>query len=306
LITKLKSDNDIFYQIVGLRLHYYEDLKSRITKLIDNVTLSNKPKHATGRPRNISVEVQLLATLIYMRSYPTQLFISWIFDIPPSSLQAHINFVITILYETLYEAVFMPSRDVIISSQDYAYFNDIIANKTRCITVCIDGSEQQIYKPSDSTIEEFHYSGKKAKHTLSLLLACSPRGKIYWISKSYAGSINDQGILNIPENQFHKFISPDNGILCDAGFTAVEGYPNFIVSLKKPKLDELTPIQLEYNRNIKTIRIVVENVFSQLKRWAICSDLLRSPVINGSANEFHHKIWRIVAALHNIYGEYLR
>jgi len=158
----------------------------------------------------------------------------------------------------------------------------------------------------DHQIQQFHYSGKKAKHTLSLLFACSPKGKIYWISDSYAGSLNDQGIYNIPENQLHKFIAPDNGILCDAGFSGIVGHPNFIVALKAPRNGVLTAQQLQYNNNIKSIRIVVENVFSQLKRWAICSDALRYTVINGIACEFHHKAWRVVAALHNRYGELLR
>jgi len=296
----------MFYQIVGLTLPNFEDLKSRTSKLLEEVTLENKHKHVSGRPRKLSAETQLLIALIYMRNYPTQLFMSWILNIAPSSLSIHINFVFNVLYKTFYSEVIIPKRETIIIRNDIALFMDNLANKIRNITVCIDGSEQQIYKPSDSGIEEFHYSGKKAKHTITLLLACSPKGKIYWISNSYPGSMNDQGLFNLTENQFHLFLAPDNGILCDAGFTAIDSYPNFIVSLKKPKNGELTPEQVLYNNRIKSIRIVVENVFSHLKRWAICSDLLRSPVINGNANEVHHKLWRIVAGFHNNYGEELR
>jgi len=183
-----------------------------------------------------------------MRHYPAQILICWILDIPPSSIQTHIHFVITTIRSFIQWYLYT----IKISNSKHKRLYDIQwCNTTRTITICVDGSEQQIYRPSESTVEEFHYSGKKAKHTLSLLLACSPKGKIYWISDSYAGSLNDQGIYNIPENQLHKFIAPDNGILCDAGFSGIVGHPNFIVALKAPRNGVLTAQQLQYNNNIK-------------------------------------------------------
>jgi hypothetical protein len=54
------------------------------------------------------------------------------------------------------------------------------------ITVVIDGSEQQCSIPCTKKIEQTFYSGKKKKHSITLLAAVSPRdGYIYWISDSY-------------------------------------------------------------------------------------------------------------------------
>jgi len=83
--------------------------------------------------------------------------------------------------------------------------------------------------------------------------------------------------------------------------------PNFI-STKNPTPDrELTGTEEAYNNEIKKIRIVVENVFSQLKQWAICSDVLRLHVtLDGDAEHSHHRVWAVVSALHNLYGPDLR
>jgi len=134
-------------------------------------------------------------------------------------------------------------------------------------------------------------------------LACSTKGRIYFLSNSYPGSVNDQAAYNQPENQLHLKIPSDEGILCDAGFVGASGYPNLIVTLKASVNDSLTDDQTKYNNNIKKLRIVVENVFSQLKRWAMCSEILRENIIDGSAEEMHHMVWTIASALHNMFGE---
>jgi len=188
--------------------------------------------------------------------------------------------------------------------KEMRYFYDNITNTHKPIIMCIDGSEQEVQKSEDKSLDEFHYSGKKAKHTLTILLACSPTGKIYYLSQSYPGSINDQTTFNLA--QLHKKVPHDECMLLDAGFAHVEGYDNVIVSLKKPQNGELTDVETNYNNNIKKVRIVVENVFSLIKKWSICRDVLRVNVTDGTAEQLHNKVWTIVAALHNEYGEQLR
>jgi len=144
----------------------------------------------------------------------------------------------------------------------------------------------------------------KINSIITLLLACSPHGKIYYISPSYGGSVNDQTAYNLVE--LHKKFNKAEGILCDAGFARVDDYENFITSLKKPPNGELTLDEVEFNNNIKTVRIVVENVFSQIKKWAVCREMIREGVEDNQAAEFHNQCWTIVSALHNIYGEDLR
>jgi len=255
-------------------------------------------------PRSTTADEMLLITLLYLRQYLSQIVISWILNLDESRISEIIRFTTTILYNNLQSEIILPDTEARL--KDSKNLTNIATNKVVPVTVCIDGSEQPVFKASDRLTEELHFSGKKGKHTLSLLLACSPSGKIYWISNSYPGSVNDQGMYNIPTNQFHQRLTKDEGIVLDAGFTSVLNYDNFMVSLKKPPNEELTPEQENFNNKLKSIRIVVENVFASIKRWHICRDSIRASVGTEEAQEFHHKFWVIIAALHNMFTPSLR
>jgi len=248
------------------------------------------------------VEVLLLISLIYLKHYPVYTLLCLLFDLDSSNLSLYINATIEQLYSTFKVCVQLPPRQDRL--KEMRYFYDNITNTHKPIIMCIDGSEQEVQKSEDKSLDEFHYSGKKAKHTLTILLACSPTGKIYYLSQSYPGSINDQTTFNLA--QLHKKVPHDECMLLDAGFAHVEGYDNVIVSLKKPQNGELTDVETNYNNNIKKGRIGVENVFSLIKKWSICRDVLRVNVTDGTAEQLHNKVWTIVAALHNEYGEQLR
>ncbi len=48
------------------------------------------------------------------------------------------------------------------------------------------------------------FSGKKCKHTFTKMIACSPFGHIYFVSRSYVGSKNDQSVFNMPDCKLSK------------------------------------------------------------------------------------------------------
>jgi len=261
-------------------------------------------KKVSGRPRELTAKEILFLTLIYMRQYVVYDVLSWIFEVDNAGLSRYINFAVTILFDTFKDYIKFPDR--VKRVENLRWFHNNITNEAIPIVMCIDGSEQQVLKCGDSSTEQLHWSAKKGKHTYIKLLACAPTGEIYFLSKTYPGGANDQAIYNIPENQLHKMVDIDEGALMDAGFAIVPDQPKFVPAKKKPNNSELSTADLEFNRRIKEIRIVVENVFASIKRWSICSDIIRLPVKDGSCKEFHNKVWTIVAAFHNKYGESLR
>jgi len=115
---------------------------------------------------------------------------------------------------------------------------------------------------------------------------------------------NDQAVYNIKENQVHLMITKEEGILADAGYVTPVGYENFICCKKRPRGGELTHDEELFNTSIAKHRIVVENVFASIKKWKICSDIIRLPV--HEAEQLHHQVWVIASGLHNIYGTPLR
>ncbi len=89
------------------------------------------------------------------------------------------------------------------------------------ITVIGDGTEQQISTALDKFIEQFTYSEKKAKHTFTLLIACSPDGDVYLVSLSYPGSKNDINVYDMEENLIHRHIIKAEWVMFDKGYSGV-------------------------------------------------------------------------------------
>lgn len=77
------------------------------------------------------------------------------------------------------------------------------------MTIIIDETEQQVLISQDKSIEMSTYSGKKGKHTFSVVIAVTSDGHLCYISNSYVGSKTDLNIYMMPENQVHKFLEHD-------------------------------------------------------------------------------------------------
>ena len=115
------------------------------------------------------------------------------------------------------------------------------------------------------------------------MLVCSPTGYIYFISKSYPGKIfklkiiyigsnNDIGIYKLYENLIHRHLDKDEAICADAGYRGLQTLHTAILPFIDVDSKDSTYLQKqEFNNHLAHYRIVVENVFSQIKNWNICS-----------------------------------
>ena len=169
--------------------------------------------------------------------------------------------------------------------------------KNQWVTIVLDGTEQQIYKPIDNENEKLVYSGKKKYHSLSKLIACSPKGRIYWISQSYEGSKTDASLYLLSENWIHNKITNNEYIIADKAW---QGWANErIISPIKGKLNEKNK---KYNNKLASIRIIVENVIEKIKEWKICKFTLRIKTSDlQNAFNFHDKVWTVCVGLHNLF-----
>eukprot|EP00761_Pharyngomonas_kirbyi_P006276 gb/GECH01006282.1/.p1 GENE.gb/GECH01006282.1/~~gb/GECH01006282.1/.p1 ORF type:complete len:154 (+),score=9.64 gb/GECH01006282.1/:1-462(+) len=145
------------------------------------------------------------------------------------------------------------------------------------VTVVIDCCEQQIQRSGDQRIQALHYSGKKGYTSLSVLLGCSPKGEVHFLSSSYPGSIHDITISEITKCRFYHQLE-NEWVLADAGFVGLDKvYPKVLVP-KKGRVDDQEAI---FNRELGSIRIVVENVFGHIQDWKICKETLRAHLLTG-------------------------
>ncbi|KAL9641794.1 hypothetical protein ABK040_011780 [Willaertia magna] len=158
-------------------------------------------------------------------------------------------------------------------------------------SVLFDGSKQQISVSKEKNIEQVTYSEKKKLYIFTKLVICSPNGFIYFISSSYAGSKNDQQIYNIEENHIHISLKTHKFIGADKGFTGVYSYWKNTIIPYLSSDDLLTIEEKTFNNEFAHYHIVIENVFSNFKKFKICQYVFRSKTKNlDKALQLHHKV----------------
>lgn len=166
------------------------------------------------------------------------------------------------------------------------------------LTVVIDGSEQQVTISPFCDVERGTFSGKKNKHTFTILFAVAPTGKIYFVSSSYPGAKHDFNIVSLPENAFWTNLESFEAIGADKGYIGLDTLTKNPIILPVTG-DDLTGKEEEFNNEFASIRTVVENVFAHIKQWKMCKHIFK---INGELNEGlkkHNNIWRVSAFLVN-------
>jgi hypothetical protein len=108
--------------------------------------------------------------------------------------------------------------------------------------------------------------------------------------------------LEFKENRFWEKITSSEYIITDKGFKGIDRYHKNICL---PFFDEENDKTKSFNNELAHYRIIVENVFSAIKKWKICSNTLalKFNQITDALNK-HNKIWTIVAYLTNKYNSF--
>ena len=143
------------------------------------------------------------------------------------------------------------------------------------LIVITDGTKQPIPRPKNKKKKKTHYSGKKKKHTVQNQITINLDGIIMHKSTHSPGSHHDYKIYKSK----HPVLSKEFLQFYDLGYLGIEkDFENQISILpyKKKKGKELTIIQKEWNKLQSKIRIKVEHVIAQIKKFRINNDTFRN------------------------------
>ena len=286
----LEINNQDFQTLTGLTREEFHFFEEQVRPLLERNYLGEEKD--TGRKRVLQISDMFLMAVIFLRQYPTHLLLSVIFRVSQSTVSRTLGFVVDSLHDYFRGTIHIPSRPVRDSISTFF--------RNQRITMVLDGTEQRIAKCSVRDIEEAFYSGKKRSHTLTKLIAVSPSGYLLFISKSYAGSLNDLNVVQMPENQIFNLLEPDEGVMADGGYKGLYRlHPNtFIPFSKAAGHPDLTPEEKKFNNELSSIRVIVENVIGHVKMWKCCSLPFRyDNIIEFDAlRSYHHKIWYVCAS----------
>lgn len=160
--------------------------------------------------------------------------------------------------------------------------------------VSTDATEQQCLRSQDHETQKNYYSGKKKKHTTKTQVSVSSTGRILDVSETYPGSVHDKKIIDqeetiqkFPEKTCQRF---------DSGYQGIKQknlYHYLVLPIKKSRGKELSDLAKEHNQVNSKKRVIVEHIFSRIKKFRICGNLYRGCL------ESYNQIFRNIASILN-------
>jgi hypothetical protein len=218
-----------------------------------------------GAPSKLSVEDQILLTLVYLRQGVTFQLLGLLFQVSESTANNLFHY-----WQTLFQDNLPPTllEQVKKLQEDEEKLQEILQE----YELIVDSAEQARDRPEDYQERKKYYSGKKGFHTMKNQFIVLPNGsEIVDVVAGQRGPCSDINLWRSRQNQFH----PSQQF---AGDKAYVGEPQIRTPHKKPKKRELTEEQKQENRQFASERIYVEHLIRVVKVFKVAQEKFRLSV----------------------------
>jgi len=227
-----------------------------------SVTRVTTYDHTHSHPLLTSAE-QLLLWMWYVVGSPTQTLELIFGGLHHTTIFRYVDHLNQCINEMLGHFIEWPDQD----TRKSMYGMMSLADE---VVAVLDGTHCEIQRPSYG--EDDYYSGYKGCHTQNFLVAVNPLGMIIYVDGPYPGRQNDRGVYNQSDLAQHpeRYVTPGELILADGGFIGGAPLicPIHIDSINKASSEEVKNDMIEFNEELSSNRVLVEDVFSWLKSRA--------------------------------------
>lgn len=282
--TAKTATEEEFKALTSLTKTEFEELLKSFSQVWEE-SRGTLTKPARGRPATLSKnEDKLLFILFYLKNYPLQEVLGFLFGLDQSQANGWIKTLSRVLRETLKRGGFLPAREANQLAADLA--------ESPSLDLILDGTERRLQRPTDPEAQTHYYSGKKAHTVKNLLVVNESSRRIEYLSPTVEGKKHDKKLAD----DCALVLPPAATVLKDKAFYGYE-VPNACnyQPQKKPRGSELSPLQQTLNSVISGVRIVVEHVIAGLKRCRVVKDIFRN-----SLEKFDDLVMEIACGLHNL------
>ncbi|MEO0533357.1 MAG: transposase family protein [Cyanobacteria bacterium P01_A01_bin.123] len=288
--AELRTKPQTLCSLTGLRVKEFEALLPSFAAAWDSFIQETFPSEGRkraiggGRKAHLSVlEDKLLFILVYFRLYPTQVVQGFLFGMSQAQANQWIHRLSGVLNSALGDEQQLPERE--------PAKLEAVLRACPSLEFIIDGTERPINRPQDKTDRKTYYSGKQKTHTVKNLVIHQRRGKVLYLSDTYAGKKHDK---QIADEEIWRLPSSST-LWQDSGFQGFE--PDGVriqQPQKKPRNRSLSAIEKMNNRIISSIRVEVEHHIGGIKRCQI----LVQPFRNWAAH-YLDDVMETACGLHN-------
>lgn len=215
-----------------------------------------------GRKPKLSLQEQIILTLVYLRHLTTFQLLGIQFGVSESTANDTFNYWLPILKELLPSSLIEQVKK---TESDYEIVKEILTE----YELIVDSYEQARERPGDNKEQKQYYSGKSGKHTFkSQIIILPDASDIVDVIAGEPGPKSD--ITLFRENR--DIFDPQQKFKGDLGY---QGEELIATPIKTPRNGQLTRDQKKENQEFSAKRILVEHRIRSVKIFRVVQERFR-------------------------------
>jgi hypothetical protein len=273
-LDNLRKQPAVFGHLTGLTVAAFDELASEVVPAVEAAhrrKLDRPDRQRAiggGGAFDLAPADQLLLTVIWLRQYPTNEVLGFLFGVSDSTASRARARCLPALEQAGKDTMRMPDPGAARRKRLPALLED-----TPGLAVVIDTFEQRTQRPERR--QRAYYSGKKKAHTLKSQVAVDEdSGRFVDVSDSVPGRWADIKLLKA--SRVLKRLPEGVGALGDLGYVGIGAlHASGACPRRKPRGKPRPAEDVRYNRAFSRRRIVVEHALARLRRFRALTDVNR-------------------------------
>lgn len=222
-----------------------------------------------GRWPQLPPREQVLLTVIWLRLYPTQEVLGFLFGVSDTNVLRTLRRILPLLEATGRDTLRPPTS----RSRQRGRSLDEILKDVPELAVIIDSFEQAVQRPKNAKdskdAKDSYYSGKKKQHTFKSQVAVNRHnGTLADVSPSVPGPTSDMALLR--QSALLDKLEPDVGAWGDLAYLGLnKEHPQGLGATprRKPRGKTRPPHDQQFNRAFASHRVQVEHTIRRLRSY---------------------------------------
>jgi hypothetical protein len=260
----------VFLSVTGMRVDEFDPLVEDVLPTYaeaEQARLERPDRQramGAGHPFELAMRDHILLTVVWLRVYPTQEVLGYLFGVSDSTVSRLIRRVLPVLEQAGRDTMRMPDP-----GRKRRRQLDELLQDTPELAVVIDTFEQRVQRPEDREEADRCYSGKKKQHTLKSQVAVDEEsGRVVDSGDSAPGPKAD--LTRLEESQLMDRLPEGVGGIGDSAYQGIAKlHPDGLGASprKKPRGKPRPPEDKAYNSAFSSRRIIVENTIGRMRRY---------------------------------------
>ena len=273
-LDHLRRHPAVFRHLTGVTPVVFDELAAQVVPAVEAAHRARldrpdrKRAIGGGDDFDLSTADQLLLTVIWLRQYPTNEALGFLFGVSDSTASRARTRCLPALEQAGRDTMRMPDPGAARRKRLPALLAD-----TPGLAVVVDSFEQRTQRPARR--QRAYYSGKKKAHTLkSQVTVDEDGGRFVDVSDSVPGRWADIKLLR--RSRVLRRLPGGVGAVGDLGYVGIDAlHESGRCPRRKPRGKPRPPEDVRYNRAFSRRRIVVGHAIGRLRRFRAAADVNR-------------------------------